>query len=174
MVRVAACYHNRQPSDTERPKRKISLLLDNIRSAYNTGAIFRTADGVGVEHVYLCGITPTPENTPAVQKTALGAEIKLPWTAHPDACALGQVMGADGFRLLALENTDRSIPIFEVDSQTIGSVPMVLIVGNEQAGVDPGLIDLCDLVLSIPMIGSKASLNVSVALGVAAYWLTFV
>jgi tRNA G18 (ribose-2'-O)-methylase SpoU len=174
MVRVAGSYDHRQSSGEGSPKRKISLLLDNIRSAYNTGAIFRTADGVGAEHVYLCGFTPSPEDSPAVQKTALGAEIQLPWSAHPDGCVLSQSLREEGFSLLVLETTELSVPIFEVDPQSIGSAPIVLVVGNEQAGVDPGIIDLCDLVLSIPMIGSKASLNVAVALGVASYWLTFI
>jgi len=155
------------------PKRRISVLLDNLRSAYNTGAIFRTADGVGAAHLYLGGITPNPTDNTAVQKTALGSELAVPWSTHPNACVLGQDLQAEGFRLLALETTPHAVPLFDVDLQGFGTDPLLLVVGNEQAGVDPGLLNLCDLVLALPMVGSKASLNVAVAFGVAAYWLAF-
>ena len=149
------------------------MLLDNLRSAYNTGAIFRTADGVGAVHLYLGGITPNPTENMAVGKTALGSELTTPWSSHPNACALAQDLQAEGFRLLALETTPHAIPIFEVDLDGFGTDPLLLVVGNEQAGIDPGLLDLCDLVLALPMVGSKGSLNVAVAFGVAAYWLAF-
>lgn len=171
MQRVGAPYQTPQARIKWRPKRKIRVLLDNIRSAYNTGAVFRTADGVGAEHIYLCGITPSPGDHPAIHKTALGAELVLPWSAHPDACALAKELGGQGFKLVALETTSRSVSVFEVDSQSIGANPVLLVVGNEQSGVDPGLLDLCSLVLALPMGGSKASLNAAVAFGVAAYWL---
>ena len=149
------------------------MLLDNLRSAYNTGAIFRTADGVGAVHLYLGGITPNPTENMAVGKTALGSELITPWSSPPNACALAQDLQAEGFRLLALETTPHAIPIFEVDLDGFGTDPLLLVVGNEQAGIDPGLLDLCDLVLALPMVGSKGSLNVAVAFGVAAYWLAF-
>jgi 23S rRNA (guanosine2251-2'-O)-methyltransferase len=166
-------YQHRPSMAETLPKRRISILLDNLRSAYNTGAIFRTADGVGAVHLYLGGITPTPSDNPAVQKTALGSELAISWSSHPNACAVGQDLQAEGFRLLALETTLHSISLFDVDLQAIESDPLLLVVGNEQAGVDPGLLELCDLVLALPMVGSKASLNVAVAFGVAAYWLAF-
>lgn len=173
MVRVTASFQHRQPAVAVDPKRELRVLLDNIRSAYNTGAIFRTADGIGAAHIYLCGITPTPGENSAMQKTALGAEIEVPWSAHLDALALGYALQAQGYRLVALETTPDSQPIFELDLQIFDQQPILLVVGNEQAGVDPGLLDLCDLVLSVPMVGSKASLNVAVAFGIAAYWLAF-
>jgi len=156
-----------------RPTRRVRVLLDNIRSAYNTGAIFRTADGVGVEHLYLCGITPNPRDNTAVQKTALGAEVLLPWSAHPDACALGQDLRDAGYKIIALETAPRAVSIFDADSRLVGLGPLLLVVGNEKAGVDPGLLELSDLVLALPMVGSKASLNAAVAFGVAAYRLSF-
>ena len=171
--RVGEPYQTPQGGVRGRPKRRVRVLLDNIRSAYNTGAIFRTADGVGVEHLYLCGITPNPHDNPALQKTALGTEALLPWSAHPDACALGQDLHAAGFKMIALETAPRSVSIFEVAPQSLGTGPVLLVVGNEQAGIDPGLLDVCDLVLALPMIGSKASLNAAVAFGVAAYVLSF-
>ena len=173
MMRVTTSYQHRQSIAETQPTRRISILLDNLRSAYNTGTIFRTADGVGAAHLYLGGITPTPTDNTAVQKTALGSELAIPWSSHPNACKLGETLQAEGFRLMALETTLHSISLFEIDLQAIGSDPLLLVVGNEQAGVDPGLLDLCDLVLALPMAGTKASLNVAVAFGVAAYWLAF-
>lgn len=172
MTRVGEPYENSQAVIKGHLKRKVRVLLDNIRSVHNTGAIFRTADGIGSEHIYLCGITPNPRENPAVQKTALGAEIVLPWSAHPNAYALGQNLCDQGFQLVALETTPQAASIFEVDPLSIGP-SLVLLVGNEQAGVDPGLLELCELVLALPMVGSKASLNAAVAFGAAAYWLSF-
>ncbi|MFU8826570.1 MAG: TrmH family RNA methyltransferase [Brevefilum sp.] len=174
MVRAAEAFAHRQPSGEAQPKRHIRVLLDNIRSAHNTGAIFRTADGVGAAHLYLCGITPNPLNNTALQKTALGAEEDLSWSAHLDAVGLAQALTAEGFRLLALETAAGSQPVFEVDSQFLDRGSIVLVVGNEQAGVDPGVLDLCDLALFLPMAGSKASLNAAVAFGIAAYLLAFI
>jgi 23S rRNA (guanosine2251-2'-O)-methyltransferase len=173
MIRVGLPYENPQTIAEIQPKRVVRVLLDNVRSTYNTGAIFRTADGVGATHLYLCGITPNPTDNPAIQKTSLGAELALSWSVHPDACALGEDLLREGFRLIGLETTPDATPLFEVDSESIGGASLVLVAGNEQAGIDPGLLALCDLVLVAPMIGSKASLNVAVAFGLAAYWLTF-
>jgi len=174
MQQVAGPYQHRQASGGSRPRRPLSVLVDNLRSVYNAGAIFRTADGVGVLHLYLGGITPTPDRHPEMLKTALGAERALAWSAHPDALALGRDLQADGFCLLALETTPQSTPIFEFDLHQVEARPLLLVIGNEQAGIDPGLLDLCDFTLSIPMAGAKASLNVAVAFGVAAYWLSHV
>ena len=174
MERAVASFQHRQPSIEVHPKRQISVLLDNIRSAHNTGAIFRTADGVGAARLYLCGITPNPGGNSAIQKTALGAELELPWSAHLDAVVIAQKLKSQGYLLLALETTPGSRPFFEVDLHRLVREPILLVVGNEQAGIDPGLLDLCELVLSLPMVGSKASLNVAVAFAVIAYWLAYV
>jgi len=154
-------------------KHKISILLDNIRSAYNVGAVFRTADGAGVEHLYLCGITPNPRDNPSIEKTALGAEEQIPWSSHSNACWLAHDLQEKGYRLLGLECTEGAVPISHFNINDDGERPILLIIGNEQAGVDPGLIALCETVLAIPMQGEKASLNVEVASGIAAYWLKF-
>lgn len=173
MTRVAGPYRHRLVAEAVRPQRTLHVLLDNLRSVYNTGAIFRTADGVGAQHLYLCGITPNPKDHPELAKTALGAEQGTAWSAHPDAAAVGQDLSDAGHRLVALETASGSVPIFEADLTTLEGHPLVLVVGNEQAGVDPHLLEMCDLTLSIPMVGKKASLNVAVAFGVAAFWLAF-
>ena len=157
----------------EIPIRKLEVILDNVRSAYNVGAIFRTADGVGATKVHLCGITPVPADNPSIGKTALGAEDEVPWTCHPNAYQLGVDLRERGYQLLALECTPQAIPIYRFQADPTEYQPIVLIVGNEKAGIDPDLIKLCDAVLMLPMVGRKSSLNVAVAFGVAAYWLLF-
>jgi len=153
--------------------RGMSVLLDNLRSAYNVGSIFRTADGVGISHVYLCGITPSPEKNPEIEKTSLGAAGHVPWTSHTNALILARKFQEEGSRLIALECDTRSKPIYQHKPARDDHEPIVLVVGNERAGLDPGLIELCDAVLMLPMIGEKNSLNVAVAFGIAAYWLRF-
>lgn len=148
--------------------RKIEALLDNVRSAWNVGAIFRTADAFGISKLHLCGITPTPEN-PSVAKTALGAHKSVGWVASKNAVVTAQALKAAGARLWALEQDERAVSTtdFFTESQIrTDSNPIVLIVGNEVTGVDPGLLDLCDKILYIPMHGEKRSLNVEVAFGV--------
>lgn len=154
--------------------RSISVLLDNIRSTYNVGAIFRTADGVGLHHVYLCGLTPTPEENPTIGKTALGAELSLPWSQHLNALILAENLREEGYELVGLECTSKATPIYRFRGEPPDERPIALIVGNERAGVDPGLLDLCDEVISLPMLGDKESLNVAVAFGVAVYWLAYI
>ena len=163
----------RCPEANLTPKRNVSVLLDNIRSAHNVGAIFRTADGVGVRHLYLCGFTPTPAENPAIAKTALGAETLLPWSQHLNAPVLAGELHEKGYVLIALECTAKATPIYRFRAEPPNERPWVLVIGNEQAGVDPGLLEICDQIVALPMTGQKASLNVAVAFGAAAYWLSF-
>jgi len=149
----------------------LEVLLDNIRSIYNVGSIFRTADGVGVRRLHLCGITPTPDN-PRLRKTALGADEAVGWTHHPDGCIASKMLKDQGMHLWALEGGDRSEPIHQVSHET-DDRPIVLVVGNEISGVDPGILNQCDKIISIPMQGIKTSLNTSVAFGIAVYTLRF-
>lgn len=167
-------------SDPPHPEenRNIIALLDNIRSAWNVGAIFRTADAFGVRHLHLCGITPTPEND-SVRKTALGADKTIPWTQARNALTSAQKLKAEGHRLLALEQDERAIPISDLAIDDLrlspavsADLPIVLIVGNEISGVDPALLDLCDRIVHIPMRGQKRSLNVEVAFGICVSQLS--
>jgi 23S rRNA (guanosine2251-2'-O)-methyltransferase len=151
------------------PSIQLEALLDNIRSAWNVGSIIRTADGFGLKHVHLCGITPTPE-VDAVKKTSLGAEDIVGWTHHKDALKLVQKLKVEGWEVLALEEDDRAISISKyTNSRSLK--PTILIAGNEISGVDPDLLDLCDEILFIPMHGQKKSFNVTIAFGIAAYLL---
>jgi tRNA G18 (ribose-2'-O)-methylase SpoU len=150
------------------PQEQRAVILDNIRSAWNVGSIFRSADGFGFTHAYVCGITPTPENE-AVMKTSLGAEESVPWSYHKDALKLVKGLKKEGFRILGLEEDPRAE---EIDRARKDAVDSALIVGNEVTGVDPELLELCDEILFIPMRGEKKSFNVAVAFGIAAYSLT--
>ncbi len=145
-------------------KTAVHAVLDNIRSAWNVGAMFRTADAAGVRHIYLCGITPTPEN-PKVRKTSLGSERSVSWSHHPDGVALVKTLQAQGKRIWALEGGAGAHPV--------RSAPVVdevtWVIGNENAGVDPAVLEVCDRVFYLPMVGDKESLNVVIAFGVAVY-----
>lgn len=166
-------YRQYQYDDIGTRPRRISVLLDNIRSAYNVGAIFRTADAAGVQHLYLCGITPKPGDNTTLGKTALGAEDEVPWSYHLNGYRTAKDLREAGYHLLALERTPDALPLDQFHYDSNNEHPLLLIVGNEKAGVDPDLIDLCDAVLSIPMLGKKVSLNVGTAFGIAVFWLLF-
>lgn len=146
-----------------------AVLLDNIRSAWNVGSILRSADGFGFDRVYLCGITPTPDNE-AVTKTSLGAEKTLRWSHHKDAVKLATGLKEDGWRVFALEEGKDA-----EDIHSLSIAPgerIVLILGSETTGVDPDLLKLSDGIHSIPMRGHKRSLNVAIAFSVAAFALS--
>ncbi len=147
-------------------------ILDNIRSVQNVGAIFRTADGAGLQKLWLCGITSTPASNPQISKTALGAEQSLPWESAPNALTLVQALKSQGFLILSLEVTPQAILLFNYKLPKVAQ-PIALVVGSEPAGVDPDVLALSDATLFLPMSGSKGSLNVAVAFGIAAYYLQF-
>lgn len=150
---------------------QLEVLLDNIRSAWNVGSMLRTCDGAGVRRVHLCGVTALPDNSKVI-KTALGAEKNLPWSFHHNALTAVRQLKDQGVRIWTLEGGPRAVPLFEAQAEITGD-PMVLVVGNEVSGVDPGIMDLCDRVVSLPMQGVKGSLNVAVAFGIAVYFLRF-
>lgn len=158
------------PNNSPSNRRKLAVVLDNIRSAWNVGSIFRSADGFGFTHAYLCGITPTPESE-AVTKTSLGAEDTVTWSYHKDAVKLVRGLKREGWQVWSLEEHERAVPLsmFPPDQS---SIPVILIIGNEVTGVDPELLDLSDRIFHIPMHGEKTSFNVAVAFGIAAYQLT--
>lgn len=158
-----------QVSSASKRKHQLVAVLDNMRSIYNVGSMFRTADGAGIAHLYLCGTTPTPEH-PRLAKTALGAENTVSWSYHRNALDLVKLLKAEGHTLVALEGGDTAQGLFSGGGDTPRS-PLAFVVGNEVTGVDPGVLSECDTVFSIPMLGQKESLNVTVAFGVAAYCL---
>ena len=150
---------------------ELEALLDNIRSVFNVGNMLRTADGAGIRHMHLCGITPTPNN-PKLAKTALGAECSVPWTHHRDGLAAAVSLKKRGLRLWALEGGSRSESLFDLRVEPQGP-PILLVVGSEISGVDPSILEHCERVLCLPMQGIKNTLNVAVAFGIAVYFLRF-
>ncbi|GAP14587.1 rRNA methylase [Longilinea arvoryzae] len=159
------------PRDEITASHPLEALLDNIRSTYNVGAMFRTSDGAGLTHLHLCGTSPTPEN-PRVGKTALGAEFSVPWTWHANGLLAAQQIKAQGKKLWALEIGPNSTSIFQA-AVTLPDGPLCLVVGNEVSGIDPGILALCDARVWIPMQGYKRSLNVAIAFGIAVYTLRY-
>jgi tRNA G18 (ribose-2'-O)-methylase SpoU len=150
---------------------RLEAVLDNIRSTWNVGSMFRTADGIGIRKIYLCGLTPTPDNL-KVGKTALGAELTIPWERSNNGVELISALKSQGYRLWALEDVPDGELLYEMTDE-LRDVPTVLIVGNEVCGIDPGIIEKCDKVISIPMLGKKQSYNVAVAFGMAASFLLY-
>ncbi len=163
-------YSNFQRPSTVQwlPGLSISILLDNLRSAENVGSIFRTANGAGVAHIYCCGTTPSPEHA-RVRKSSLGAEMETGWSYHPNSIDVVNELQQSGNHLVALESTpdSKSLMDYALDPQPLQH--LVLILGNEVSGIDPELLARANNVLHVPMAGSKTSLNVAVAAGIALY-----
>jgi 23S rRNA (guanosine2251-2'-O)-methyltransferase len=147
-------------------KLPVSVLLDNVRSAYNVGAFFRAADGAGIEKLHLCGITGHPPAN-AITKTALGAEDTVAWDHTWDATALVQDLRARGHEIAAIETTPQSIDIFDWTPR----FPVCVLFGHEVDGLRPELASLADTHIRIPMLGVKHSLNVATAGGIVMYEL---
>ncbi|MFA5062429.1 MAG: RNA methyltransferase [Patescibacteria group bacterium] len=143
---------------------KFVLVIPNIRSGHNVGAMFRTADGAGVDKIYLTGYTPCPPH-PQVDKVSLGAEKSVSWQYFKQAGRLLKQLKKEGYNIVALEHTKTSKDIFKWKPK----FPIALIVGNEKTGVTKSLLKYCDEAVEIPMKGKKTSLNVSVAAGIAIY-----
>ena len=147
----------------------ISVLADNVRSVFNVGSIFRCADGARVAHLYLCGISPTPDH-PKIAKTALGAERSVPWSYHPNSVCIASTLVDLGYAVWALDTMEGSKSLFDLKALS-GQSRIVLAVGNELCGLDPLLVEQCSRTIRIPMAGHKRSLNVAIALGISVYWL---
>ena len=142
----------------------VYALLDNVRSVWNVGSMFRTADSVALSGLYLCGMTATPPR-PDIEKTALGATKSVPWDYWSDSVEAARHLQSQGIPLVALEQTDRS---HSWDTFAF-PFPHCFIVGHEVRGVSEELLDLADHVVEIPMAGIKNSLNVAVSFGVLAF-----
>ena len=150
-----------------------AVVLDNIRSAYNVGSIFRTSDGAGLTKLYLCGITPTPEN-PRVGKTALSAENYVPWEHSWSVIETVDKLQGEGYFIVSLEGGNSSIQLFDaLPMIREQNKPIALIVGNEVSGIDPEAVKKSSLCVYIPMEGHKESLNVASAFAIASYLIRY-
>jgi tRNA G18 (ribose-2'-O)-methylase SpoU len=149
----------------------VVVVLDNVRSLYNTGAFFRTADGCAAERLVLCGITPRPDQggrqQRAIAKTALGSELTVPWEYQPDTRTALATLAADGYHVVAVETAPRSVELY----QWKPSWPLCLVFGHEKEGVGADVAGVVETSVRIPMRGEKRSLNVATAAGVVLYEL---
>lgn len=143
----------------------IAGILDNIRSLYNVGSMFRSSDGAFIRHLYLCGYTPSPPRK-EIEKTALGALEAIPWSHHRDPLEAVALARGEGMKICVLEQTDRSVPTYAL---TRADFPLCIVVGNELTGVSPSIIAAADCAVEIPMYGVKQSLNAAVAYGIALF-----
>jgi len=148
----------------------IVVVLDNIRSLYNTGAFFRTADACAIERLVLCGITPRPDHggrqRRAIAKTALGAELSVPWEHFPDTPTALATLAAR-YHVVAVETAPTAVDLYDWTP----TWPVCLVFGHEREGVSEDLEKYIQTSVRIPMLGEKRSLNVATAAGVVLYEL---
>jgi len=149
------------------PRAPIIGMLENIRSLYNVGSMFRSADGAFIEALYLCGYTPRPPRR-EIEKTALGATQTVPWRYFPAPLEALTRAREEGARICVLEQTTESSPYTGI---TKADFPICLVVGSEVTGVSPRIIAEADRAIEIPMYGTKQSLNAAVAFGIALFEL---
>lgn len=148
------------------PTQGVHVICDNLRSLYNVGSIFRTSDAFVVSKIWLCGITGTPKQS-GLAKVSLGAEHSVEWEHVSQIWRAIEALKKQGFEIVALEQSKHSVPL----DQYYPRFPLALIVGNEVNGVSDAVLKRADTIIEIPMFGSKESLNVSVAVGIALYAL---
>ena len=143
-----------------------AVVLDNVRSLYNVGAFFRTADAASAEKLYLCGITGRPPQR-AITKTALGAEETVPWEHAPEALTVIESLRRRGYEVAAVETSLHAVDLFDWAPR----FPVCLVFGHEVDGIRPEISEQCDRHIRIPMLGLKHSLNVATAGGIVLYEL---
>lgn len=157
----------------------LTVVLDDVRSTYNTGSVFRTADAFGLERVCLCGITPQPPMR-EIHKTALGAEDSVPWEHYTNALEAVRQLKAHGYTVLAIEQAHGSIGLDEYadriasrqdKSNAAATDRYAIVLGNEVHGVAQAVVDEADQCIEIPQRGTKHSMNVSVTAGIVMYTL---
>ncbi len=150
-------------------KLPVAVVLDNVRSANNVGSFFRTCDAFAVERLVLCGITACPPGK-EIHKTALGAELTVPWSHYPSTAEAVEALRTEGYTALAVEQVTGAVQL--QDFHPVADAKYALVFGNEVAGVDQAVVDLCDGAVEIPQAGTKHSLNVAVS-GGAVLWHFF-
>ena len=149
-------------------KMPVVVVLDDIRSQHNIGSVFRTADAFRAEAIFLCGITATPPHR-EIQKTALGATASVTWEYYDNAASAVELLRDKGYRIIVVEQTDDTIAPDELLFD--GTQKTALVFGNEVKGVREEIIEMADLCVEIPQMGTKHSLNVSVSAGIVLWSL---
>ena len=153
------------------------VVLDNIRSTFNVGSIFRTADALGIKEIILGGTTPTPidrfgRNRKDISKVSLGAEKNIPWQYQESVLLILRKLKKDGYKVIAIEQSPKSVDYKKIKISPANKrdgIKMVFVIGAEVDGVSKQILKLADYIAEIPMLGGKESLNVSVAFGVALF-----
>lgn len=162
-------------------KLPLVVVLDNVRSQHNVGAVFRTADAFRLAEVVLCGICPTPDNSAVeIHKTALGAEQTVDYHVYDDTLTAVKDLHEAGYLVLAIEQAHDSIKLPEIESwlekqraaAADGCLRLAIIMGHEVFGVQQAVVDACDACIEIPQYGTKHSLNVSVTAGIVMYTIS--
>ncbi len=147
-----------------RPRVPVQVVLDNLRSAFNVGSIFRTSDAARVAHLHLCGITAYPPNR-KIARTSLGATRYVPWTYSASTIDAVRGLKESGSRVVALETSPSARSYLDVDY----TLPLALLLGHEVRGLSPEILALADDVVTIPMHGVKNSINVATSYGVVLF-----
>lgn len=149
-------------------KMPVTVILDDVRSLYNVGSVFRTSDAFRIEKIILCGITATPDNSLVeIHKTALGAEETVEWEYCSDCVSAVKDLKSKGYTAIAVEQVEDSIKLGDFKADRNSSYALVF--GNEVKGVNQQVVDNCDISLEIPQFGTKHSLNVSVSAGIVIW-----
>ena len=154
----------------DKKKKQKIVILDNIRSVYNVGSIFRTSDALGIDKIYLCGYTPTPTDRFGrarndLAKVALGAEKDIAWEYSNSTKEAIKKLKKEKFQIIAVEQDKKSVDFKKI----VPKYPVAIVMGNEVGGIEKDILKLCDVIAEIPMAGNKESLNVSVSFGIAGY-----
>ncbi len=156
----------------KKQEREVVVILDNIRSTFNVGSIFRTSDALGVNKIILCGTTPTPQDRfgrdrEDISKVALGAEKTITWEYSPTTITAVKKLKKEGYRIIMIEQADSSVDYKKI--KLSAKEKAAFVVGTEVEGLSASLLKLADDIAEIPMKGKKESLNVSVAFGAAMF-----
>ena len=167
---------NRLSAEAFREAEKLPLVvvLDNVRSQHNVGAVFRTADAFLLEGLYLCGITPKPDTLSTnndLHKTALGAEQTVAWQAFAETMDAVKALQARGYKVYAVEQAHHSISLEQAEEAVKTPAGVAIVLGHEVFGVAQEVVDACNGCIEIPQYGTKHSLNVSVTAGIVMYSL---
>ena len=147
-------------------KMAVTVVLDNVRSAQNVGAFFRTGDAFAVERVMLCGITATPPSRD-IHKSSLGAEFTVAWEYYQTTTEVVTMLKEQGYTVLAIEQVEGAVMLDKLDVDPTKKYAIVF--GNEVMGVDQSVVDICDGAIEVPQVGTKHSINVSVCGGVVLW-----
>ncbi len=148
----------------------LECAIDNVRSSYNVGSIFRSASAFSLKHLYLCGFTPTPGQL-KVKKTSLGAEFLVPWSHQLNAIPLLEQKRTNGYRIYSIEASLTATSLLNYTVNTPEN-KVLIVLGNEIFGIDPEIRQLSDAILQIPITGDKKSLNVATAFSIAVFYFS--